>query len=124
MDVISEFDRVYIGDSFIEKIELNLAKERCVFFLDHALLLKNGSSDIFDPAERFTPAILILEGVVSISFLEGNYYFNTTIIDFKGTLLKNNLVEFTFTMTGGIDNESFIRTIIVIAKNFTISSAI
>lgn len=68
----------------------------------------------------FLLAYLTLQNVKSISCPEGAYYLNATIVDFSATLLEDAYIAFQFLMTGGFDNESFMRSLIFTAIDFSI----
>jgi hypothetical protein len=123
--VIQRFQYIYIGDSVIEEISIDFQCMKCTFLLSHGSILKDYlQPNIFDPAQRYKPAALVFCEVLLISFPEGDFYLNSTIVDFEATLdEESNLVSFRLEMTGGIDNESFMRSIIIKAQDFYIEAA-
>lgn len=124
VDVIKRFRRVYLGDSLLRRIELDLQANVCTFIFDTALFLKDSSQpSIFDPEEQYTPARLDLMGVTSMSCPDGEYFLNSTVVDLNVRLSNRaDLAEFTFTMTGGVDNETFMRSLRVTAKDFFLTA--
>lgn len=122
--VVERFQYIYIGDSFVKRLLVDFQRMECTFLLNAGSILKDSSNpNIFDPAERYEPAALVFYGIRSISCPEGDFHLNSTIVDFEARLDKpNNLVEFYLQMTGGIDNESFMRSIVIKAQNFSLES--
>jgi hypothetical protein len=119
-DVLKRFKRIYLGDSLIKRIEFDIEHRQCLFLLNAALELKDEPNpSIFDPARRFKPASLVFSGVRSIVCPEGEFFLNSTIIDFEVAPDENSeLVRFYLRMTGGFDNESFMRSLVVKARDF------
>jgi hypothetical protein len=124
MNTVQRFNRIYLGDSIIEQIVLDIANQTCVFKINGALVLKDSSNpSIFDPQERYAPAYLGFEGVRSISCLEGAYCLNATIVDFDAVAEEGgDLISFRLTMTGGYDNDTFMRSLILVARDFSLDS--
>jgi hypothetical protein len=120
-DVMHRFEKIYIGDSLIERIELNLVTTVCKVFLNGASLLKE-EGDIFNPAQRFEPACLSFKGVKSITCPEGEYYLNNTVVDFEVSMVDDDLGRFTLQMTGGRENETFMRSLTLVARDFSLDS--
>ena len=122
MGVAERFNRVYMGDSVIERVHIDPLSQQCAFFLSAASVLKDvPKPSIFDPEVRYEPACLRFEGVRSVSCPEGEYYLNPTIVNFQATPISHNeLVEFRFRMTGGFDNESFMRSFVIVARDFSL----
>jgi hypothetical protein len=124
MNTAQRFNRIYIGDSVIERIELNLSTAQCNVILDRAILLREGSPpNIFDPAVKYEPACLTFKGLQSIYCPEGKFYLNNTIVNFGAEALGEDLVEFSLEVTGGYDNETFMRSLVFVALDFSLSSA-
>jgi hypothetical protein len=123
--VVERFNRLYVGDSVIQRIDIDLLSQQCAFFLNAASVLKAiPEPSIFDPEVRYEPACLSFEGVRSISCPEGQYYLNATIVNFEATpITDNELVEFRFWVTGGYDDESFMRSLVVVARDFSLARA-
>jgi hypothetical protein len=122
LDVVSRFEKVYIGDSLIERIELNLVTAVCKVLLSEASLLRE-VTDIFNPAQRFEPACLRFEGVQSITCAEGEFYLNNTVVDFDASAVNDAQVKFKLEMTGGRENETFMRSLVLIARDFALGAA-
>lgn len=122
MNIVKRFHRIYIGDSIISRIEIDMRSARCAFHLNGASLLKEGSgNDIFDPEERYAPACLSFAGVLSISCPEGKFCLNSTIVDFEAVPAENELIEFRLEMTGGYDQSTFTRSLVIEARDFSLA---
>jgi hypothetical protein len=124
MQIVQRFGRIDIADSWISRIEIDVARQECTFWLDIALLLKEDpEASKFDPQERYEPARLTFHGVRSISCPEGDYCLNVTIIGSELVPLEGGLVQFRLTMTGGYSNETFMRSLVIEAKDFSLATA-
>lgn len=121
---VDRFSRVYLGDSLIRRIEIDMVQAQMTFLCTSALLLRNSqNADIFDPEQRYQPAQLSFDGVKSISCPEGQFYLNSTIVDFDAKSAGDEgLIEFRMEMTGGFDNDSFIRSLIIVARDFSLTT--
>ncbi len=118
--VLDRFRRVYIGDSVVKHIEFDLESFQCNLLLDAASLLKDVEvPSIFDPEQRYSPACLAFKSVKRLSWPEGDYYFNNTIVEFSAAPYKD-LVEFKLVLTGGLTNESFMRSFVILAEDFSL----
>ena len=121
MEVLQRFSRVYLGDSIINRIEIDIAASRCSFFISGASLLKDEpSSSIFDPEQHYAPACLTFEVVRSISCPEGSFFLNSTIVDFEAKPSDGGLSAFRLVMTGGFDNETFTRSLLILARQLSL----
>ncbi len=110
-------------DGIPQKIELDISDRECTRELDRALRLKSDLADPFDPEERIEPALLTLEGVRSIGFEGADYFLNLTVVEATATVNQHEgLFSFRFDCTGGYDNETFLRTLIIVAKDFDVSA--
>src|SRR5687768_10502040 len=106
-EVIRRYHHINIGDSLIQRIEIDLGSQKCLFLLDRASILKDvANPSIFDPEQSHEPAYLLFEGVLSISCPEGAFYLNATIVEDEATPIEDDLVEFRLLMTGGQRNET------------------
>jgi hypothetical protein len=124
MEVVDRFKRISLDDGWIGRIEIDVARQECSFWLDVALLLKDApEASIFDPQERYEPARLTFKGVRCISCPEGNYCLNVTIIGSELVPLEDGLVQFRLTMTGGHSNETFMRSLVIEARDFSLGGA-
>jgi hypothetical protein len=121
--VAVRFNRVYLGDSLIRRLDIDLANSQLTVICTGAAIVGNGDS-IFNPEQRYAPARITFEGVQSLFCPEGRYYLNATVVDFGAKCNEDDgLVEFRLEMTGGIDNDSFMRSLVIIASDFSISTA-
>jgi hypothetical protein len=123
--VVGRFSRVYLGDSLIQRIELDMVHARITFLCNSALILREGqNADIFNPEQRHQPAQMTFDGVKSISCPEGRFYLNSTIVDFGANPADDEgLIEFRMQLTGGFDNDSFMRSLIIVARDFSLVTA-
>ena len=124
-EIVQRFQRIYIGDSLIQHLSLDFRQMQCVFLLSSASLLKDEARpSIFDPAERYTPAVLTFDGVWSIACPEGDFYLNATVVEYEASAdARSALVTFRLVMTGGFDNDSFMRSLIIRAQSFSVGPA-
>lgn len=121
-DIVQRFQRIYIGDSLIQNLSLDFREMRCVLLMSSASLLKDTANpNIFDAAERYVPAVLSFDGVQSIACPEGVFYLNATVVEFEAVAEANStLVTFRMVMTGGYDNESFMRSLVIKSRSFSL----
>lgn len=92
MDIAKNFQRIYLGDSLISRIDIDIPSAVRTLYLNGAFLLREGSNpDTFDPEEMYSPASLTFTGVLSISCPEGAYSLNSTIVDFEAVDAQNGL---------------------------------
>jgi hypothetical protein len=122
--IVQRFQRIYIGDSYIKSLVLDFEKMQCTFLLNGGSLMKDSPNpSIFDPEQTFEPAVLVFYEVHSFACPEGAFYLNSTIVGFKAQLDRNSdLVMFHLEMSGGFDNESFMRSLSIQARNFSLGS--
>lgn len=123
-DTVKRFQRIYIGDSLIQNLSLDFRKMQCVLLMSSVSLLKDeDKANIFDAAERHAPAVLTFDDVKSIACPEGVFYLNATVVEFEAVAqAHSDLVTFRLLMTGGYDNDSFMRSLVIEAKNFSFDS--
>lgn len=123
MKVLERFEQCYLGDAGIQRVVLDVDKQICTFELDRAALLKE-SQALFDWKTAYRPAQLRFHSVRKIYFPEG-YYLNYCIVDYSVTLAEpEGYYLFSLTMTGGWDQETFIRKIEILAKDFSLSGKV
>jgi hypothetical protein len=123
--VLARFRRVYLGDSLIQRIAIDMVHAQITFLCTSALILKDSqNADIFNPEQRHQPAQMTFEGVKSIACPEGRFYLNSTIVDFDAKPADDEgLIDFRIEMTGGFDNDSFMRSLIIVARDFSLATA-
>lgn len=116
---MSRFNRLYLGDSLLQRILVDTAEARCLMRFSSGKVLKGDGSSIFDPEARFEPAQLVVSGVRSIGFDGGLYQLNATVVDF-GAVLANvtGYVELFFDLTGGSDPSAFMVRMKIVARDF------
>ncbi|SEJ19753.1 hypothetical protein SAMN04244579_03456 [Azotobacter beijerinckii] len=121
-DAVQRFRRIYIGDSLIQQLSLNFQEMRCTLLLSSAILLKDEvSPSIFDPKARYMPAVLTFDGLQSVTCPEGTFYLNATVVEFDAVAdATSDLINFRLVMTGGFDNDSFMRSLLFKAKDFSL----
>lgn len=123
-ETVTRFNMLYLGDSLLEQMVFDVGKAECKMRFNSASVLKKEQGDIFDPEVRFEPAELTLVGVLSVSFVDGPYQLNSTVVGFgASTAADGTHVQFTFQLTGGFDAASFMATICFVADGFTLGSA-
>jgi hypothetical protein len=124
-DIVKKFRRIYIGDSLIRNLSLDFLERRCVLLMSSVSLLKDDEkANIFDVIERYAPAFMTFDEVKSIACPEGAFYLNATVVEFEAVAEANgDLVTFRMVMTGGYDNESFMRSLVIEAKGFSFGPA-
>lgn len=123
MNAKERFDRYYLGDSGILRLILDVDKQLCTLELDRAALMKS-SEELFDWEASYRPAKLTFEGVRKISFPDG-YCLNYCIVDYSVIPSEQpGYFLFSLSMTGGWDNDTFMRTIEIIAKDFSLTGEV
>ena len=123
MNVQERFERCYFGDAGIQRVVLDVDKQACTFELDRAALLKE-SLALFDWQTAYRPAQLRFQSVRKVCLPDG-YYLNYCIVDYSVTPAEpEGYYLFSLTMTGGWDNETYIRKIEILAKDFSLSGQV
>jgi hypothetical protein len=118
--VKQRYDLLDIHDSKIQCINIDPVAGTCLLSLHGAAVLKN-SSQPFDYEVVYEPAQLTFYGVREIHFPEG-YCLNRTIVtDIVASTKDVDCFRFSLSMTGGWDNDTFMRTIEIIAKDFSLT---
>lgn len=122
-EVVDRFSRVYLGDSLIERIEIDMICDRMTFLCSSALLIRDAKNpNIFEPERRYQPAYLTFDEVKCFSCPEGNFCLNNTIVNFDARpASEEGLTEFWMEMTGGFDDECFIRSVLILARDFSLA---
>lgn len=120
ISVRQRYDLLDIHDSRIQYINIDPVAGTCLFSLHGAAILKNFSQP-FDYEVVYEPAQLTFYGVREIHFPEG-YCLNRTIVtDLVANTEDADFFRFSLSMTGGWDNDTFMRTIEIIAKDFSLT---
>ncbi|HSC87609.1 MAG TPA: hypothetical protein VLC09_10080 [Polyangiaceae bacterium] len=118
-EVIRQFGQLYLGDSVLERLVLDNVGETCLLEFHSGKLLQSPTSSIFEPLEKFEPALLRFRGVRSFHVEGGPYQLNSTVVGFGAVASEaDNHVEFRFDLTGGIDPEAFWATMKIVAERF------
>lgn len=121
MSVIDRFDLLYLGDEFIHQISLDISKQTCRFTLSGASVHKFPIK-AFDYEVTYQPANINFMAVKSVNLPD--YCLNLQIVEYEiNKTTHNGFYNFSFTMTGGWSNDNFMRTIEIIAKDFSLSNA-
>lgn len=122
MNTVERFDLVYIGDTFIKQIQMNISEHTCTFILSGACIHKT-PIEAFAYEKIYQPATLEFQGVRTVHFPD--YCLNAQIVDYSAVDTGHDgLYKFSFTMTGGWSNETFMRTIEVVAKDFSLTGTL
>jgi hypothetical protein len=123
MNTIEHFEQIYLHDSGVMHINLHVQKSTCRILLDRAGLLRDPPAP-FDYERYYKPAVLEFTDVKILKMPEG-YCLNDVIAeheiqasDFPG------YYRFTLAMMGGWDNDTFMRTIEIVAKDFSLSGEV
>jgi hypothetical protein len=117
-NTVSRFNSLYIGDSLLERLELNTQGAECHFRFTMAKVLAAEGASIFEPLAKYEPGWLRLSGVRSISFDQG-YQLNSTVVDFGAVDHGDGeYIEFYFDLTGGTDPDAFLVRLTILAKDF------
>lgn len=123
MNIQERFDQYYFGDVGIQRIVLDVDGQSCALELDRAALMQE-SQELFDWKMVYRPAQLNFQGVRKVSFPE-DYCFNYCIVDYSATPTQpEGYYLFSFTMTGGWDNDTFMRKIEILAKDFSLTGTV
>lgn len=123
MDPVERFEHIYVHDSGIMHIGLDVQKSICRIVLDCAGVLREPPK-MFDYEAYYKPAVLEFVGIKLIRFPEG-YCLNDVIMYQEIVPAKEfqDYYCFSLTMTGGWDNDTFMRTIEIVAKDFSLTQA-
>lgn len=121
MSVIERFDLLYLGDEFIRQIILDISKQTCSLALSGASIHKLPIK-AFDYDITYQPATIDFLEVKSVNLPD--YCLNLQIVEYEiNKTMHDDFYNFSFTMTGGWSNDTFMRTIEIIAKDFSLSGA-
>ncbi len=119
-ETVSLFNRLYLGDSLLQKVELVTGEAEARLIFNAGKRLKTQGGSIFEPEAAFAPAVLLLQGVRSISCEGSSYQLNSTVVGFgAGPCDDDPYIDFWFELTGGTDPEAFMVKMKVVAKGFT-----
>ena len=123
MSLKERFDQYYLGDSGIQRLVLDVDKQLCTLKLDRAALVRQLGT-VFDWEVRYRPTKIIFQGVRKVLFPEG-YCFNYCIVDYSVVPSdQSGYFLFSFTITGGWDNDTFMRTIEIVARDFLLAGEV
>jgi hypothetical protein len=120
IEVVSRFNRLYLGDSLLLKVELNTGGSECKLTFNAGSVLRAEDTNTFEPEARFQPAVLTLKGLLSLSCDGLGYQLNSTVVGFRvvPSAKRLGLFEFHFELTGGTDPEAFMVSLKFEAKGF------
>jgi hypothetical protein len=114
-----EFNRLYLGDSLLQQVVLDIGEAKCQLKFNAGKVLKAEGASIFEPEAKFEPAFLRFRGVRSLCCEGGPYQLNSTVVDFGAAPSEDSdCIEFYFDLTGGTDPEAFMVKVKVLAKYF------
>lgn len=114
--VVERFSALYLGDSILERIDIQSTRSACILHF-HSGALLGPDRDIFKPLKRCQPAIVAIQRVHSISF-EPGYFLNSTVVDFCVQPLHSEIYAFSFELTGGDSNETFLVGLTIAGEDF------
>lgn len=118
-DTLARFNCLYLGDSVLQKVVIDVAAGECVLEFHAGKVLHAENENIFEPVEKFAPARLRLLELTAISCDGGGYQLNSTVVDFGAELGANESLVFYFDLTGGWDPDAFVVRLKFVAKNFS-----
>ena len=121
-ETVGRFNKLYLGDSLLQQVVLDIAEARCLLKFNAGKVLKAEGASIFEPQEKHEPALLRFDGVRSIS-CDGRYQLNSTVVDFGSAPAGDDHVEFYFDLTGGADRDAFLVRVKVLATSFEFGRA-
>jgi len=118
-EIVREFNRLYLGDSLLQQVVLDIMEATCRLKFNAGKVLKAERASIFEPEAKFEPASLRFQGVRSLSCAGGPYQLNSTVVDFGAAPSGDrDYIEFYFDLTGGTDPEAFMVQVKILAKYF------
>lgn len=122
--IAREFNRLYLGDSLLQQIVLDIGEAKCQLKFNAGKVLESEGASIFEPEARFEPALLRFQGVHSLCCEGGPYQLNSTVVDFGAAPRgDSDYTEFYFDLTGGADPDAFLIKMKVLAKYFEFGDA-
>lgn len=123
MNPLERFALLYITDSAVRQICIDVVERTCVLQLDFGGILRQENPVNFDELEvRYKPAYLTFQEIYSISFPQQKYWLNYNIINYQAFPSdQKGMVEFRLEVTGGYDNDTFLSVITITAKNFSLT---
>lgn len=120
MNIHARFERCYLGDASVQELTLEPAAQRCTLRLSGAAVLRDPDKP-FDYEQVYEPACLTFLEVRSVRFPEA-YCLNHLIVDYSvGPCDAEGYSVFSLSLTGGWSNETFMRTIEILAKDFSLT---
>ena len=123
IEVSQRYNLIDIHDSRIQRIVIDVSAKTCILELHGAAVLKD-SSRSFDYEVIYEPARLIFRDVHEIKFPEG-YCLNGLIVSDEITATENiDFFQFSLSTTGGWDNDTFMRTIEIVARDFSLTGEV
>lgn len=120
MNTIERFELAYLHDSGVMSILIDVQRDACRLALDRAGVLRKDPQTIFDRERNYEPAVLEFVDVKLIKMPDG-YPLNDVIAAAKcvATELPDYFC-FSLDLMGGRGDE-FMRTIEIVAKDFSLS---
>lgn len=120
MNPLERFEMIYVHDSGIKHINLDVQKSICRIHLDYAGVLRDPPRP-FDYEKFYKPAVIEFMDVKVVGLPEG-YCLNDAVAEHS---VQNSefpgYYRFTIATTGGWDNDTFWRVIEITAKDFSLS---
>jgi hypothetical protein len=122
--IVREFNRLYLGDSLLQHVVLDIGAAECRLGFDAARVLVAEGASIFEPEASFAPAWLRLVAVRSVRCEGGRYQLNSTVVDFGAAPHGDgDGIAFWFALTGGADPDGFLVTVTIVAASFQLGPA-
>lgn len=120
MNIIERFEMIYVHDSGIRNINLDVQKSICRIHLDCAGVLNNPPRP-FDYEVYYEPALIEFTDVKIVGLPEG-YCLNDVIAEHSVQASEfPGYYRFKIATTGGWDNDTFWRVIEITAKDFSLT---
>jgi len=123
VNVLDRFELIQLHDQFLRRISIDVENHICRLEFDCAWILNDPPQSMFDCQVCFKPATLEFTGLSAVRFPEG-YTLNAQVADSASKLTERpDQVCFSVDLMGGRGDE-FMRTIEIIAKDFSLSGTV
>ncbi|MGC4047566.1 MAG: hypothetical protein QM758_27545 [Armatimonas sp.] len=124
MTSIESYESLYLHDSSIKHINLDVWERICILHLTHAGILKE-SAEMFNYEVFYKPAILTFIDVKEINYPEG-YGMKTEILSQEAKLADElpGYYCYSLNLAEGNNLNTFTTTITIIAKDFSLSGLV
>lgn len=124
MTVIERYEKLYLHDSSITHINLDIWQRVCVVHLVYAVVLKESGKE-FDYEFFYKPATLTFTEVKEINYPE-RYCMKTEILSHEITATDEYPGNFCFSivLAEGKNRDTFTTTINIIARDFSLDGTV